>query len=545
MTTKKFLDKDGLEYLWSKLVVTSDVQTQTISGSFGVTVKAYKRLGIVMLDFSQAGSQKFTQGSWNDICTLPEEYWPAKQFNGMVIDNGTNKQQDIGIYIRVTEDGLVRAWRYGDKLYAYDQLYGDVVYIAKTNREFLALKGDPIDVQVNGESVVSEGIANIKVPIEQMSTTTGTYIPNDREPRDVGDYSLLVTDAIGMSLGDRALGIVSGYNLTCQSAAAGSTVYQIDNTYNNRIIAKCCENGYIAKDEATSREESIEPVISVLIGGQTFTPDSSANSNTPIEITVENTINPDEAITSIRLFGSMNSYASLHIGNGISSGTSGRGLHIGGAVTKQTGNDNCMIGNALYSSGNGNALFGRYHIARKNRGLLAGTGHDTTNARSEGASAVGEYSSIGANTLFAVGNGTSHTARSNAFEVDASGNVKAAGSVIQSYKTLTKTYATNTAVNETAFNRINAVKVGNIIVVHGNLTLTGSLASGTTVKIGTINGMGTVILTASQSVPVHNSTTMINISVGADGAVTLYNYGSSAITSNPWVRFDCCLVASN
>ena len=72
----------------------------------------------------------------------------------------------------------------------------------------------------------------------------------------------------------------------------------------------------------------------------------------------------------------------------------------------------------MYSSGNGNGIFGRNHIAIKNRGFLAGTGHDTTNARGEGASAVGEYSLLDGNTLFAVGNGINATNRSNAFEVN-------------------------------------------------------------------------------------------------------------------------------
>ena len=54
----------------------------------------------------------------------------------------------------------------------------------------------------------------------------------------------------------------------------------------------------------------------------------------------------------------------------------------------------------------------------KNRGLLAGTGHDTTNAKSESVSAVGEWSDLtSAETLFAVGDGTIHIDRSNAFEV--------------------------------------------------------------------------------------------------------------------------------
>lgn len=120
----------------------------------------------------------------------------------------------------------------------------------------------------------------------------------------------------------------------------------------------------------------------------------------------------------------MGSYATIHTGNGICSESGGRNLLLGGGVTKSgAGNDNCLVGNGIYSSGNGNAAFGRYHILRKNRGFVAGTGHDTTNAPTEGASAVGQYSSITSTTLFAVGNGTSHTARSNAFEVTSDGGI--------------------------------------------------------------------------------------------------------------------------
>lgn len=91
---------------------------------------------------------------------------------------------------------------------------------------------------------------------------------------------------------------------------------------------------------------------------------------------------------------------------------------LGGGVTKDgSSNDNCLVGNGMYSSGNGNAGFGRFHIFKKNRGFFAGTGHDGTNAPTEGVAAVGVYSYIDAKTLFAVGNGTNHTTRSNAFEV--------------------------------------------------------------------------------------------------------------------------------
>ena len=258
----------------------------------------------------------------------------------------------------------------------------------------------------------------------QFEGTTWLFAPNNRDPRKVADYSLLMTDALWVNMtANRSLAIVSGYWVTCQSAPAGSTVYKLANTYINRLKAKCCEWWFIALNEQTSKAERIVPVTSVLIWGNTFHPNSVPNSSTPIEITVSETVNPYLPTTSIRLFGTMNSYASLHIWNWVSSGWSGRSLMIGWGITKKDGNDNCMVWMDMYATGNGNAMFWRYHIARKNRWFLAGTGHDTTNARTEWASAVWEYSSIDANTLFAVGNGTSHTARSNAFEVTSDGGI--------------------------------------------------------------------------------------------------------------------------
>lgn len=251
--------------------------------------------------------------------------------------------------------------------------------------------------------------------------TTGIFAPDNREPRYVNDYSLLITDALGMEMqANRALAIVSGMGLPIRSAAPGTTVYYAENNYNNRILAKTCEGGYISRDEATSKVETIIPVVSVLINGRTFYPDSSPDDpDNPIVITLEETANPDTTITNLRMFGRMNSYASLHIGNGIRSGagSGGRSLMLGGGITKESGNDQNMVGQYLYATGNGNTLLGRYIIARKNRGFFTGTGHDGTNARAEAVSAMGQWSYIDADTLLAIGNGTSATNRSNAFEV--------------------------------------------------------------------------------------------------------------------------------
>ena len=278
------------------------------------------------------------------------------------------------------------------------------------------------------ESVTVDADGKLKVGgrIGQFSGTTGLFAPTDRDPRQVSDYSFMVTDAKGMNMGsNRSLAIVSGYGIACQSAAAGSKTYRITNNYVNRIIAKMAEGGYAAKDETTSTIQRIVPVTSVKINGSTFTPDSSANnSSSPIEITVEETLNPDSTMSNIRLFGTMQSYATAHIGNGVKSESGGRSLMIGGGISKTgSGNDICIVGNAMYTTGNGNALFGRNHVSRKNRWIMSGDGHDNTDGISEAGAVFGKYAKIQSDTAFAVGNGTSHTARSNLFEVKTNGDI--------------------------------------------------------------------------------------------------------------------------
>lgn len=261
----------------------------------------------------------------------------------------------------------------------------------------------------------------------QFPTTTGLYAPNNREPRAVGDYSFLITDAMGMDMtANRAFALVTGLGVTCKSGAKGTTEYHFTNNYNNRISCKMAENGYASIDEATSKVQQIVPVLSVTIDGQPFTPDSSPNSSSDIIITTAETLNPDAAIknTSIRLFGKMTCYATAHIGNGVASWGGGRNLMLGGGLSKDgSGNDNCIVANGAYVNGNGNGVFGRFHIIRKNRGFFAGQGHDSTNATGEGVSALGSYSYIDDKTLLAVGNGTSHVDRLNAFEVLKDGGI--------------------------------------------------------------------------------------------------------------------------
>lgn len=267
----------------------------------------------------------------------------------------------------------------------------------------------------------ADGQLEVGGRIGQFEGTTGLYAPNNRDPRMVGNYCLLITDVMGAQMtNSRSFAVVSGYGITLKTAAtAGATEYHVSNTYANRLKCKICEGGFAAKDEATSGAERVIPVVSVTIGGEPYTPDSSPDDPTQdIIITTESTLNPDEAITGIRAVGTMEAYSTAHIGNGISSVGGGRCLILGSGITKDGAGNECgVVASDTYVYGNGDAVFGRFHIVNKNRLLIAGAGHDTTNGRGEGLAAVGLYSLIDPKTLLAVGNGINATNRSNAFEV--------------------------------------------------------------------------------------------------------------------------------
>lgn len=279
----------------------------------------------------------------------------------------------------------------------------------------------------SSESVTlnSNGQLDVGGRLGQFSGTTGIFHGKDREPRNVADYSFLITDALGIQMdANRSFAVVSGVGVAITGAhAAGVTEYKVTNNYSNRIL--CAGLKYMSLDEATSKVQQIVAVESVTIDGQAFTPDSSANdSSKPIVIKTATSLNPDSALTSgtsIRGFGALKGYASGYIGSCVGADAGGANFILGQGVFSKSGNMNVVLGQYHYNAGNGNTLLGRWHISRKNRWLLAGSGHDNTNGKSEAGAAVGQYSYIDANTLFAVGNGTSHTDRLNAFEVVSDG----------------------------------------------------------------------------------------------------------------------------
>lgn len=427
---EKFLDKMGLTHAWNKL--KTYFQDKLVSGTNIKTINNESLLGSGNITtFDDVFVATYNTTAFSELASA------ITGGKSIILKNINNSNLLFDMVVNMSSLGTSGINLKG---IVYDQstVYKVSVTVTTSNvwsntfEEVLdvATDDDYGLVKLNSiESVTrnSDGQLIIGGRLGQFSSSTGIFHSKDREPRAVGDYTLLITDAKGMeSAGPRNLTLLTGNNLPLNgSHAAGSTQYKVANNYANRIL--CAGIKYIALNESSAKQSQVVKVTSVTINGSSYTPNSDpSDSSKPIIITAEASVNPSSAVSQIRVFSAVGtgSYCSEYVGQCVGGDAGGDGLAMGQYVFNKSGNMNAMVGQSLFNTGNGNAIFGRQHISRKNRSFLAGTGHDTTNARSESVSALGEWSDLSSpETLFAIGNGTSHTDRSNAFEVLSDGIV--------------------------------------------------------------------------------------------------------------------------
>lgn len=302
-------------------------------------------------------------------------------------------------FINATGLGVIRTW-----------------VLNKIAEKILAIANPSESVEFN-----SEGKLDVGGRLGQMSNTTGVYSPKTINPQSVGNGSFLLTEASGLKLGTKSLAVVTGSGLSLKyGSAERATTYIVTNNYENRIICAGIVGGVIALNEATAAENYVN-VTSVTIGGYAPSSPNYWTASGDITIKTDASINPDSIVTSIRPYCSSTGFSNFSAGQQ-SGGDGGASVIVGQKVKSASGNACAIVGASIYNTGNGNAVFGRQHISRKNRSFLAGTGHNTTNGPLEGVAAFGKWSDIKSDTSFAIGNGTSDTDRSNSFEVDTAGN---------------------------------------------------------------------------------------------------------------------------
>ena len=291
-----------------------------------------------------------------------------------------------------------------------------------TDSDYGLVKLNPsesVDVNANGQLTVGGRLGQYP--------NGGVFYPTTIEPSNVGSSSFLMTDgAKGLSLYGRQFGIMAGANLTCKSAAAGSTQYRLTNSQTNRFACFAGKGGRLAIDQNDAMTNGTALITDISFANGTpisayFGPNESSND---IIITVARTVNPDAATTKLRIYGTSTSSDVLIAGQGCGA-SGGKAISLGQSCFAG-GNQNIAFGNSSIVTANNSVAVGHTHIVNKQYCFAAGQGHDFS-AASNGAGAVGICSDLKSNTLFAVGNGvfasSGAVTRSNAFEVTSDGGI--------------------------------------------------------------------------------------------------------------------------
>lgn len=313
-------------------------------------------------------------------------------------------------------DGIaaIRDWvlsKLGAKLdadaYATDSSYG----IVKTN------SAQNVVLDSNGQLTIGGRLG--------QTAQGGLFYPLTSIPVQGSANSLLLSEAVGLSIGSRSMSIAGGNNVTLKATApAGATIYIISNTQNNRFICACWAGGRLATSQAGAAEKTVAITSVKFSNGNNVTPYfGAAEANNNIIVTVDESLNPSGTLSTVRGYGKWSSTDTLSVGQGNGS-VAGKTLLVGMALYTNSGGQNqiAMIGNRMYTTKGSCIVVGADNINTAQFGAVFGEGHDTTGAPS-GVAVFGRYSSVDRSTLMAVGNGTNHTTRKNAFEVRADGVV--------------------------------------------------------------------------------------------------------------------------
>lgn len=277
------------------------------------------------------------------------------------------------------------------------------------------------------------------------ATSGGLYYPTATQTIDVQESTVLITGIGATNLlkdnsddADASLVLIGDNNVPLASAsAAGATTY-------NMLAALNCVRDYpelysklsaLYTNIYLKADNNQDPV------GKSPTSVSVASDGT-FTLTLASTVNPVSSVTSLKFGNGIgSSHTALTLGNGIynngmnslvvgmcSYNTGAYSLVAGQAVYNDGGTGAMVMGARSYNSARYSLLAGDSHKNVKLGAALFGVGHDSTNGP-EGIAAVGKYSLITSTTAFVVGNGTSVSARSNAFEVLTDGSVKAKGTI--------------------------------------------------------------------------------------------------------------------
>ena len=218
----EFLSKERFQYFWNKLkpmlfddVFVATYNTTTFS-ELAPAITGGKSIILKNINYSNL--------LFDMVVNMSSLGTSGINLKGIVYDQSTVYK----VSVTVTTSNV------------WSNTFEEVLDVATDNDLGLVKLNSSESVTLN-----SDGQLNIGGRLGQMSNTTGIFHSKDRQPRNVGDFSFLITDAKGVNLNaPRTFALLTGVNINLtKSHAAGSTTYTVANNYANRIACAVLANG--------------------------------------------------------------------------------------------------------------------------------------------------------------------------------------------------------------------------------------------------------------------------------------------------------------
>lgn len=117
----------GIKY--NVLPAFTDLETDTLNGSFNTEVLMYKVGRIVILRLHQTTVTALNKGSWSSIGTLPAKFRPLVQTDFLAADNMATNAGIMALQVRINTDGTVLAYAFAQNA-TNSELMGTIAYIS-------------------------------------------------------------------------------------------------------------------------------------------------------------------------------------------------------------------------------------------------------------------------------------------------------------------------------------------------------------------------------------------------------------------------------
>lgn len=277
------------------------------------------------------------------------------------------------------------------------------------------------------------GITNVIREIWGQTVDGGLHYPSTTLPTKIGNNSILVSEAQGLSVAHRDFVIAGGTNVTLKTrAVAGSTEYRVKNTKSNRFYLYAGVDGRLAVNEQSAKDKTVAITSIKFANGNDIVPYFGEDENdNDIIITTSEPLSTDTDLTKVRVYGKWGSSDILSVGQGNKSNV-GKVLQVGQCLVSDDV-QTAQVGIRLFNKAKNSIMVGTDSINDKDYCAVFGNGH-TTELSPIGTTFTGLWSKADENTIFAVGNGTSDSARSNAFAVTKDGEIVLTGKDGKDYK---------------------------------------------------------------------------------------------------------------